>query len=397
MEMLRPNTLALTGLLALLTAIGPLSVDMYSPSLPAIARAFGATDAHIQLSVSAYLIGFAVGQIGYGPLSDRFGRKPVIVTALVIYIAAGVGCLASASADMLILARCLQAIGASGAIVLARAVVRDLYEGAHAGRELSLMSAIMAFAPILAPLIGGFLQTGFGWQASFILLAAFGVCAALATAFLLPETLPESRRTSLAPRALLASYKSFLVDRSFRAHLGIVCFAYAGLFAWISGSPFILQGYYGLSAFGFGMAFAIGSMGYMVGTTIAARTVVRRGLDRTLGLGCATLAAGGLLMIAALAVFPHQAAALVLPIAVYLAGLGLTLPQGIAGALMPFPHRAGTASSLLGFIQQSSSALVGVGIGHTLSGPWPLAATIALVGVLALVMWSGTRAARGII
>lgn len=395
--MLRPNTLALTGLLALLTAIGPLSVDMYSPSLPAIARAFNATDAHIQLSVSAYLIGFAIGQIIYGPLSDRFGRKPVIVIALVIYIAAGIGCLASESANMLILARCLQAIGASGAIVLARAVVRDLYEGAHAGRELSLMSAIMAFAPILAPLIGGFLQTGFGWQASFVLLASFGVCAALATAFLLPETLPEARRTSLAPGALLASYKSFLVDRSFRAHLGIVCFSYAGLFAWISGSPFILQGYYGLSAFGFGMAFAIGSMGYLVGTTIAARTVVRRGLDRTLGLGCATLAAGGLLMIAALAVFPHQAAALVLPIAVYLAGLGLTLPQGIAGALMPFPHRAGTASSLLGFIQQSSSALVGVGIGHTLAGPWPLAATIALAGVLALAMWSSTHNARRII
>ena len=298
---------------------------------------------------------------------------------------------------MLILARCLQAIGASGAIVLARAVVRDLYEGAHAGRESSLMSAIMAFAPILAPLIGGFLQTGFGWQSEFHPARSIWRLCGVGHRVLAAGNIAESRRTSLAPHALLASYKSFLADRSFRAHLGIVCFAYAGLFAWISGSPFILQGYYGLSAFGFGMAFAIGSMGYMVGTTIAASTVVRRGLDRTLGLGCATLASGGLLMIAALAIFPHQAAALVLPIAIYLAGLGLTLPQGIAGALMPFPHRAGTTSSLLGFIQQSSSALVGVGIGHTLAGPWPLAATIALVGVLALVMWSGTRAARGII
>src|SRR3984885_9256030 len=170
--MLTPGTFALTLLLSFLTALGPLSMDMYLPSLPDIGRALHAPTLHVQLTISSYLFGFAVGQIFYGPISDRIGRKPVLLAALVLYGVASIGCAAAQSIHGLIALRFLQALGGAGAIVLARAVVRDLYSGVRASRELSLMGSITAFAPIVAPMIGGLLQTSFGWRATVILLRA---------------------------------------------------------------------------------------------------------------------------------------------------------------------------------------------------------------------------------
>ena len=176
--MLRPGTLALTLLLSLLTALGPMSMDMYLPSLPDIGRALDASTAQVQLTISSYLFGFAVGQIIYGPVSDRFGRRPVILAALVLYGIASVVCAAAQSIETLTAVRFVQALGGAGSIVLARAVVRDLYSGVRAGRELSLMGSITAFAPIVAPAIGGVLQTAFGWRASFYLLVMFALVSA---------------------------------------------------------------------------------------------------------------------------------------------------------------------------------------------------------------------------
>ncbi|HEY0303073.1 MAG TPA: MFS transporter, partial [Rhizomicrobium sp.] len=184
--MLRPGTFALTGLLAALTAIGPLSTDMYLPSLPDIARSLTASTAQVQLTLSAYLIGFAVGQIFYGPVSDRFGRKPVLLAALGLYAAATLICALSPSIDILIAARALQALGGSGCIMVARAIVRDLYSGARAGRELSVMGSVMAMAPVIAPMIGGVLQTAFGWRSVFVALMLVGIGGAATIWLLLP-------------------------------------------------------------------------------------------------------------------------------------------------------------------------------------------------------------------
>ena len=173
--MLRPGTFALTALLAALTAVGPLTTDMYLPSLPDIAQRLGASTAQTQLTISSYLIGFAVGQIVYGPVSDRHGRKPVLLAAVVLYCAATLACALATSIEMLIIARAGQALGGSGGIVLARAIVRDLYSGARAGRELSLIGAVMALAPVFAPLVGGVLQTGFGWRSVFFTLLGGGL------------------------------------------------------------------------------------------------------------------------------------------------------------------------------------------------------------------------------
>src|SRR5262245_36306056 len=196
--MLRPDTFALTALLAFLSSFGPLSVDLYLPSMPAIAAALAAPPAHVQLTISLYLIGFAIGQIIYGPLSDRVGRKPVIVMSFALYCVATLICLASSSIAVLVGGRFLQALGVSGAVVVVRAVVRDMYEGARAGHQLSAMGMLMGFAPIIAPLTGGVLQTAFGWRAGFLFLIAAGASAAVLAWRFLPETGRTSAALSLA-------------------------------------------------------------------------------------------------------------------------------------------------------------------------------------------------------
>ncbi len=393
--MLRPGTFALTALLAALSAVGPLTTDMYLPSLPDIVRLLGASTAQGQLTISAYLVGFAVGQIVYGPLSDRHGRKPVLIGAIVLYCVASLLCAVSPSIEMLIGARVLQALGGCGGIVLARAIVRDLYSGARAGRELSLISSVMALAPVLAPIGGGILQTFFGWRSVFWTLVGAGLVGVAIIWLLLVETLAHRAAEPVSFASMLKSYRLVARNGAYLAYLGLATTSYAGLFAWISGATFVLQELYGLSPLEFGIAFALGSVGFMVGATAATRMVLRLGLDGTIGVGCLAMAAGGLGMVAAVALQIASAFALVLPMSIYLAGLGMVLPQSIAGAMTPFPERAGAASALLGFIQQSVAALCGTVVGYLLGrSAWPLAAAVLFMGGASLLLWIGTRRLR---
>lgn len=393
--MLRPDTFALTALLAALTAIGPLSTDMYLPSLPDISRALFAPTAQVQLTLSAYLIGFAVGQIVYGPIADRHGRKPVLLAALGLYTFATALCALSTSIDMLIGARALQALGGSGCIMVARAIVRDLYSGNRAGRELSVMGSVMALAPVIAPLAGGVLQTAFGWRSIFITLIVVGTAGVAVIWLLLPETLKQRASEPVSPASMLRSYGIVARNPAYLAYMGLATGSYAGLFAWISGASFVLQNLYGLTPMNFGIAFALSTVGYLIGTNTAARLVMRLGLDRTIGFGCCALAAGGLGMIAAIAFGLTSAFALVVPMAVYLCGLGMVLPQSIAGGMTPFPERAGAASALFGFVQQSIAAICGATVGVLLGhNAWPVAGAIAFMGVATLLLWIGTRGVR---
>jgi DHA1 family bicyclomycin/chloramphenicol resistance-like MFS transporter len=393
--MLRPGTFALTALLAGLSAFGPLTTDMYLPSLPEIARQLTASTAQVQLTISAYLIGFAVGQIVYGPISDRHGRKPVLLAAIALYCAASLACALSTSIEMLIAARFVQALGGSGGIVLARAIVRDLYSGGRAGRELSVIGAVMALAPVFAPLVGGAVQTVFGWHAVFITLVAAGIAGAGIVFLLLPETLARRAAEPVSASSIAKSYAIVARNPAYLAYLGLATTSYAGLFAWISGASFVLQNLYGLSAFTFGVAFSLGSVGYMTGSMISARLSHRFGLDGVLGLGGLANAVGGLAMVAVVMLDLGSVLWLVLPMALYLAGLGMVLPQSIAGAMTPFPERAGAASSLLGFVQQSVAAVFGAVVGLLLgNSAWPLAAGVAVAGCLTLLLWIATRAVR---
>jgi DHA1 family bicyclomycin/chloramphenicol resistance-like MFS transporter len=393
--MLRPGTFALTVLLSFLTGIGPLSVDMYLPSWPEMGRLLQASPAQVQLTLSVYLVGFGLAQLIYGPLSDRHGRKPVLLAAIAIYVLASIACTLAPSIEFLIAARFVQAVGGSGILVLPRAIARDLHEGVHVAREISRMAAVMGLTPVIAPLIGAVLEIAFGWRSNFAFLTMFGLVAAILVLRLLPESLRVRVQEPVSLASMARTFWGFLGNRAFLAHLGIGTCAFVGLFTWISASSFVMQGLYGLSAFGFGVAFAVGSVGYLCGSWLGAHLVTRIGLDRTLGLGTGALAVGGLGAVLVLALGLTSAASIVLPVSIHLAGLGLVYPLAQAGTLLPFPERAGAASSLVGFLQQSAGALTGAVVGYFLgASAWPLATGVAATGCLAVLLWAISRNVR---
>jgi len=379
---LSPGTAAFTVFLGALTAVGPLSTDMYLPSLPAIALAFAADTGATQLTLSVHLIGFAGSQLFYGPMADRYGRRPVLLAGFSLYVA---GCFVSlfvGSIEELIAARFFQAIGGGASVVLARAIVRDLYEGPAAGQMLARMAAIMGIVPALAPMLGGVIEAAYGWKMNFVAMGAFGVVLALIVLTSLDETLPPSRRQSAAPVAILAHYRRLIGDRRYLRYLLIAGACFAGLFAFISGSSFVLQGLYGLSPIAYGMCFGLMAAGYIAGSLTGGRLVRRLGIDNTLKVGGVFACLGGFSMLAGLA-SSASPVAIVAPVILYGFAVGLTMPQAMAGALTPFPEIAGTASALLGFLQAGAAAAVGIYVGHGVgTSAMPMVGTMALTGLL---------------
>jgi DHA1 family bicyclomycin/chloramphenicol resistance-like MFS transporter len=392
---LRPDTLAMTAVLAMLTALGPLSTDFYLPSLPEIVRVMETDVAGAQATLSSFLFGFAAGQIVWGPLSDRLGRRPVLLAGLGLFALATLACALSPSIEALTAARALQALGASGPIVLGRAMVRDLYEGARAGRELARMGTIMGLVPAVAPVLGGVLQVAFGWRSTFLASLAFalGLAALIATA--MPETLRQRSPQPLSLPAIFRGYGTLLQNRAFRVYVALTALAYAGLFAFISGSSFVLTAVYGLTPVQYGFSFASGVFGYIGGTVLAQRLVGRRGMDGVIALGVLLLAIGGLMMLGSVATGAGGAFGVVASWAVYACGVGLVMPQAQASVMMPFPERAGAASSFSGLCQMLLSACVGLVVGHLLkSAALPLPLVMSALGIAAFLLFNLTGRIR---
>lgn len=392
---LRPDTLAMTAVLAMLTALGPLSTDFYLPSLPDIVRVMETDVAGAQATLSAFLFGFAGGQILWGPLSDRLGRRPVLLTGLALFTLATLACALAPSIEALTVARAVQALGASGPIVLGRAMVRDLYEGPRAGRELARMGMIMGVVPAVAPVLGGVLQQAFGWRSTFIASLAFAAMLAVVVGFLLPETLKARSREPLSLFAIIKGFGTLLQNRAYRIYVGLTALAYGGLFAFISGSSFVLIGIHGLTPAQYGLSFGFGVLGFILGTILAQRLVGRRGMDGVIALGVLCLAGGGLAMLLCVLTGFAGAFGVIVPMALYACGVGLTMPQAQASAMMPFPDRAGAASSFTGLCQMLFSACVGLLVGHALkSGALPLPLVMSAIGVTALVLFRASAAIR---
>lgn len=383
--MLKPDTLALTVLLACLTGLGPLSTDLYLPSLPAIMRAFSSDAATVQLTLSAYLIGYAAGQIFHGPLSDRLGRRPVLLAGLFGFIAASVLCAVSVSVEMMIVARFIQGLAASGPIVLARSIARDLYEGPRAARELARMGAIMGIIPAIAPVLGGAMSVLFGWPSGFEMQAGLGLVLAMTVIWGLPETVPRRLTSRFSLLALMRDFGGLLAHGGYRLHISMQACTYAGLFAFISGSSFVLQGLYHMSEVGYGLAFASCACSFVAGSILTQRLVVRIGMERAVGIGTLFMSAGGLLAALGQIIHTGYPQELIVPAMIFMVGVGIAMPLTQAAALMPFPHMAGTASSLLGFVQMAFAALIGTLVGHFLTlGAWSVVVAMALLGLATL-------------
>lgn len=386
MATLSTDRFALTILLGFLTALGPLSTDLYLPSLPSIARHFGVASGQAQLTLSAYLIGFATGLPLYGPVSDRIGRKKVVLFGLALYGLANLISAMAPSLEVLIASRGLQGLGAAAPLVVARAMVRDLHEGRRAAQELARMGTIMGVVPAIAPILGVGLELGFGWRSNFVATAILAAGLAAIVVSALPETLRQRSTTPLTVFTMVGGFGALLRDRRFLPFALLAAACYSGLFAFISGSSFVYQQHFRLTPFLFAVSFVVMVLGYMAGAFLAQRLALRYDQRRMLLTGALLQAGGGLAMVAGmlLALGP---AAITLPMVAYAAGVGFTLPQSHAGAMMHFPEKAGAASSLLGVIQMGVAALVGAQVGAWIDrGPMVLAGAVAALGLISVAL-----------
>lgn len=381
----RPGSFGFAVLLTALVAFGPVSTDLYLPSLPDMTRAFAVDVSMVQLTLSVFVAGFAVCQLVYGPLSDRFGRRPVLLGGIVTYFLASVFCLFAATIEALILGRFLQAVGACAGPVLGRAVVRDVYPREQAAKVLSYMASAMALAPAVAPLIGGLLHSLFGWRANFVALSLFGLVLLAATWWMLEETNRQPDRHALRPARLLGNYLALLRDRRFLGHTAVVAFSFAGLFSFISGASFVLIDVLGVGPRHFGFAFMAVVVGYMSGSFASGRLSQRIGLERMVGagvvLGAATAALLAGLALAGVQTIP----AVVVPTSLFFLSVGMVLPNATAAAIAPYATMAGSASALLGFLQMGTGALAGWLVGRLHDGTTlPMAAVILAMATASL-------------
>lgn len=386
----RPSTLRLTLILGTLTAIGPLSIDMYLPALPAITREFATSAAATQRTLSIYFIGLAIGQALYGPLTDRFGRKRPLLVGSAIYLFASLACALAGSIESLALLRLVQALGGCAGMVVARAVVRDCFDARDSARVYSFLMLVTGLAPILAPLVGGQLLVLASWRAVFWLLAGFGgLCLALVSTAL-PETLPPNGRLRVGLGATLATYRRLLADRQFMGYALTGGCIFAGMFTYISGSPFVFIELYGVSPQRYGLIFGANALGLVIASQINRRLLASYPGEAILRAALAVSMAASLALVLAAASGLGGLAGLLVPLFVCIASVGLVSPNTAAAAMAPHGRIAGSASALLGVAQFVVGAGIGVLLGLLEDGSaLPMAALIALCGAMALAAFLG--------
>lgn len=373
------------GLLSALMGFASISTDVYLPAMPEMARALGTDAGHVDWTVSGYLVGFSLGQLLWGPIGDRVGRRLPVALGLVLFVIGSAGCALSGDIVQTISWRVVQAFGACASVVLARAMVRDLYHGHRAAQMMSTLMTVMAIAPLLGPLVGGAVLALAGWRAIFWMLVGIGLLTLAALASL-PETLPPERRNREPLPAAFAAYGRLLRDRRLLAYAGAGGFFYAGMFAYIAGTPFAYIEVYRVQPQLYGVLFGIGIVGIMAANTVNARTVARVGADRWLKLGAGIAALAGIVLAGNSATGAGGLAGLVLPLFLFVASTGFIAANSIAGALSRFPERAGAVSALIGAVQYGSGTFGSAIVGATADGtPRPMGFTIAACAIGALL------------
>ena len=374
-------------LLVLLGAMTSLSMDIYLPSMEAIRVSLGTGMGKVQLSLSVFLLSFGCGQLVYGPLSDRYGRKKPLLWGLVLYGVANLCCALAPNVEILIMGRFLQGLGACCGTVSGLAIVRDLFKGTAMTRVVAITSAAISLAPILAPMLGASLDALFGWRSSFVFLAVFAVLLLVLIAAFLPET--HEARGGVFPMA--RDYGRFLSHRIFRVYTLVHVLAFAALFAFITGAAPLMIGKLGLSPTHFSLVFGINAMMFMAGSMITTGLSKRFDLAAIAGIGSGLMLLGGTGML--LLAGEAGVARILAPMCLVTLGVALALPASIGGALEPFGERAGGASALLGFLKFSGASAVGILLSHwaTRSAlPMALTITVAAIGCLS-ALYFGLR------
>ena len=371
-------------ILGSLSAFGPLSIDMYLPSLPSLSRDLGASASAAQLTLSACLLGLALGQVIAGPLSDTLGRRRPLLVGLVAYVLASLFCVVAPSISILIVLRLVQGTAGAAGVVISRAIVRDKYSGIAVARFFSILMLVSGIAPIAAPVIGGLLLRFTSWRGVFIILALLVTLMLLAVITGLRESLPPERRQSGELRTTLATFRRLLTDRLFVGYSLSCGLSFAAMFSYISGSPFVIQDIYGLSPQTFSLIFGTNALGIAIMGQVSGRLVGRVAPGRLLAGALTAVALAGVALL--LVVITGIGLIGILPaLFVMVASQGMVLPTATALALADHPRTAGSASALLGVLQFALGATIAPLVG--VAGPTtalPMAVVIAALGISAL-------------
>jgi DHA1 family bicyclomycin/chloramphenicol resistance-like MFS transporter len=346
----------LIALLVALSAFGPMSMSIYTPAMTTIGHALMATDEEVKLTLTTFLIGFSAGQILYGPLSDKYGRKPVLLVGAAVYTLMGLACAFAPTVQELIVLRIFHGLGVCSGAVMSRAIVRDTFGHHGSARVMSWISLGINIAPAIAPIMGGYLTAWFGWQSIFFVLALFGAIVFVVVLFGLRESNPYLGQ-SAGIWGTVKQAGPMLVHRQFLGYALAIGFTFAAMFAYVVGSPFVLMNKLGLSSSAFAYWILTSVAGFTVGSYIATRTVNRLPLPVCIIIGLAIAAAGGVLMLVLSLAGHLSALSIVGPYFFVAIGSGLTMAPAMAGSVNQFPRQAGTASSLMGTLQMGGAAI----------------------------------------
>ena len=374
-------------ILGLLSAIGPFSIDLYLPAFDVIAEDFNTSVDKVQLTLTSYFIGIAFGQMVYGPLLDKYGRKKPLLVGLAIYFVASLMCIFTRDINHLIFLRFLQALGSCGGMVGARAMVTDYYSSREAAKVFSLLMLVIGVSPILAPSIGAFMLTHFDWHYIFLFLAVLSLLIFIATAFLLPESYAGNKDFSLAPKSIINNFWQVISNKVFISYCLIGSIASAGTYAYLAGSSFVMQQYFGLSKEQYGLAFAFVASAMVIATQLNRYFLKKHSSEQISQLANTWQAFIGVLMIVALLTNTLTFPVTLILIFFFLFGHGFIFPNTSAVALTPFKSLAGSASALLGCIQMTIGALASavVSLLHN-ETPWPMLGVMCAGAILSLIL-----------
>lgn len=367
---------------AMLSAFGLIASDVYLPAMPGMAKEFGVADWQMPQTISFYLLALAIAQLTYGPLSDRNGRRPILLAGIALYIVGSVGCAVSASYNGFLAWRMLEAIGAAAGLVVGRALIADTCDKRTSAKVYAVIYPLVSLSPALAPAIGGHLAAAFGWRSDFLFVAAFGVGALLMVVVMLPETLPIAARTRTSP---FAGFRHVLRDRTFRRYTLVVCTIYCAWFVYLTQSPFLFARI-GLSEEQSGWLYLPLTAGIIGANLLAKRLLDRWPYDRILAAGIKCFVLGGVAFLAVMALGLHSAASVVLPMCLVSLANGSSLSLAVSGAISSEHGYAATASGLVGFFQIGSAALVAMAVSAAFgTGVGVLSCSIFVLSLIALL------------